>query len=87
MPSISQIIQGAIIFVVLLLLLWIAVYVFVAALAIGLCVAAYIFIRRWLIEKGILNAPKAPQEPGEPHVEIIEVDYHEVNHPDDKKIP
>lgn len=88
MPSISQLVQGAIIFVIMLVLLWIAFYLFVIALVLGFCAAAFVFIRRWLIDKGIVNGPIKPESSAAEEVDVIEVEYHEVDtSPDQKNNP
>lgn len=82
----KQFFQLFLIILVLIFFVWLAFYFLVAALVIGACVTAFFAIRKFLIQKGILNRSSPDSNAGEaasgweedPSTGVIEVEYHEV---------
>lgn len=86
--TVKQIFQSFIILALLIFFVWLAFYFLIFALILGACVTVFLIARRFLIDKGIINPPAAytsPTHPDDtPDVEIIEVEYQEVQTPENK---
>lgn len=54
--SVKSILQALAVFVVLILLLWLAFYVLIFALAVGVVVAVALIVKRVLADKGIISS-------------------------------
>lgn len=85
----KQIIQSFLIILLLIFFVWLAFYFLVFALILGIGATAFLVVRKFLIDKGIITpSPEVtapPADPAEPaNVEIIEVEYREVNDPEKK---
>ena len=85
--NIKQVLQIFLILIFLIFIAWLAFYFLIAALIIGACAAAFVFVKRFLEDKGIIKktAPdisSSSDETADETVEIIEVEYSEVK--DDK---
>lgn len=84
----KQILQLLAIGVVLVLLAWIAFYLLIFAMIVGVAVAVMVHLRRFLIAKGIITPKASPNAaPGDDgSVTTIEiVEYHEVTPADPER--
>lgn len=80
-----QIIQIAVAIVVLALLVWLAFYLFIAAVVIGAGLAVFIAIRRFLIDKGIVLDKRSQNRPASNDSMTIETSYSEITESSSKR--
>lgn len=75
----KQILQLLLILAALVLMAWLAFYLLIISFVVGAIGAVYVYVRRFLIAKGILNYPVAPANmSAENDAGTIEVEYIEV---------